>query len=474
MVRKQQHAVSGKPSRRRRPATISYGGALRRALRAFARADSFANVRLHGNVGWQPMQLVMLAVLWVWSDQPTLTRGFARASRLAEKLFGVTAVTTYQGLCGALRSYTEPLLPQVWSQLHRLMEQSGGPHWRIGKWLPLAVDGSRVDTPRTASNERAFCAPNFGHGTTAKSRKRWKNRRRRMKSAPARSKPHIWLTLIWHMGLKMPWCWKKGPSMASERRHVCDLLTGRDFPQNTLFCGDAGFVGYELWKTILDSGHEFLMRVGGNVRLLRRLGHARQRNDLVHLWPDAVRRKQQPPLVLRLISCRGPRGKIYLVTSVLCERELSLTEAARLYRLRWGVELQFRALKQTFRRRKLRSRTAANALVELDWSLVGLSLIQWLAVKEQIQIEGLPQQSSVALALQIIQDAMSNWSDVLPDRQTLARQLRQAIHDPYQRTSNKQARYRVGYKDPPTTTPPKLLAPTKIQKQTYNHLHAAA
>jgi hypothetical protein len=41
-------------------------------------------------------------------------------------------------------------------------------------------------------------------------------------------------------------------------------------------------------------------------------------------------------------------------------------EAVRLYRLRWGIELQFRALKQTFGRRKLRSKRPDRALVELD------------------------------------------------------------------------------------------------------------
>jgi len=58
------------------------------------------------------------------------------------------------------------------------------------------------------------------------------------------------------------------------------------FRENTLFCADAGFVGYELWRAILDAGHSFLIRVGGNVRLLRNLGHARHRRGLVYLWPN--------------------------------------------------------------------------------------------------------------------------------------------------------------------------------------------
>ena len=177
------------------------------------------------------------------------------------------------------------------------------------------------------------------------------------------------------MGLKLPWCWRTGPSTASERSHLLELAQKQFvFPSDTLFCGDAGFVGYEFWRTIVDHGHSFLIRVGANVHLLKNLGTARQSRGLVYLWPDAAARKRQPPLVLRLLEFQGPRGKVCLVTNVLSDRQLSFRQAGELYRLRWGVELQFRTLKQTFRRSKLRSRTADKALVELHWSLVGLSL----------------------------------------------------------------------------------------------------
>ena len=64
------------------------------------------------------------------------------------------------------------------------------------------------------------------------------------------------------------------------------------FPENTLFCGDAGFVGYDLWTSIIDAGHSFLIRVGGNVRLLTKLGYyARERNGIVYVGPTLLRAK---------------------------------------------------------------------------------------------------------------------------------------------------------------------------------------
>jgi hypothetical protein len=253
-----------------------------------------------------------------------------------------------------------------------------------------------------------------------------------------------------------------------------DMLETVDFPKDTLFCGDAGFIGYDFWKSILDHGHSFLIRVGANVHLLKNLGATRERAGLVYLWPDKVARRNQAPLVLRLLTFQGPRGKVYLVTNVLSERELSSRQAGQLYRLRWGVELQFRTLKQTFRRSKLRSRTPDNAIVELHWSLVGLSLVQLFAVKEQIQIASPPDQSSVALALSAIQDAMRNWTREVNDPQALARQLRAATKDTYHRRGSKQARYRPDSKDKPCATQPNILQATSRQRQRYRALSIAA
>ena len=42
-----------------------------------------------------------------------------------------------------------------------------------------------------------------------------------------------------------------------------EMLDEEEFPRNTLFCGDAGFVGYALWTHILSHGFDFLVRVGG-------------------------------------------------------------------------------------------------------------------------------------------------------------------------------------------------------------------
>lgn len=355
------------------------------------------------------------------------------------------------------------------------MQEHGGEHWRVGRWLALAVDGSRVSVPRTKDNEKAFCAPNFGNSRTAQCRrkKKAKGKRMRRKAKPAQPiKPQIWVTLLWHMGLQMPWSWKTGPSYAVEREHFQQMLREQPFPNDTLFCADAGFTGYELWKAISDRGHAFLIRVGANVKLLRNLGYVREQAGIVYCWPDAVARKRQPPLVLRLLTLRVGRRLMYLLTNVLDETALSAAEAVRLYQLRWGIELQFRTIKQTFGRRKLRSRTPARAYVELDWSLLGLWLIQLFAVKEQVEIGAVPDQCSVALAIQVVRETFRRWWE--SPEAAFATKLQAATKDAHTRHGSKKARYCPNYKDRPAAGRPKIRAATPWHKARIKQCPAAA
>lgn len=459
--------------KRRDNTSITQCDLLRRALNWVLDDGMFADLRMHGNTSWMPRYLVALAVLTAWSDGKRMTDAFDGAKKLSTKMFSQVAIQTFQGMVRALVTWTAELLPLVWLRLHELMEQVGEEHYRIGKWLPLAVDGSRFTTPRTQSNERAFSAKNFGKGKRAKSRRKWKNKKKRSQKLGEPVKPQIWLTLIWHMGLKLPWCWKTGPSTSSERHHLMEMLQVQKYPKDTLFCCDAGFVGYDLWKSIIDAGHSFLIRVGGNVRLLKNLGHARQGKDIVCLWPDAAARRRQEPIVLRLIEVKGEHGTMYLVTNVLSQRELSTPLLTRLYPLRWGVELQFRAAKQTFGRSKLRSRNSNHALAELDWSLVALTMVQLFAIREQLKFDQPPEHTSVSEALRAIRCAMDNWHEPARGNDKLTSRLQAATKDAYDRCSSKAARYRPTIKDKPSATKPIIQQATRKQRRAYSDLQLA-
>ena len=451
-------------SRRSSPKPLD-GETLRKAVGWAIDDGILAKLKFHGNTSWVALDLILLAVVWVWSSNSTLTGAFAEAHAWSLNVLGRVALGTYQGFLKSLVSATAGLLPVIACQLHRSMQTNGGSHWRIGRWLPIAVDGSRISVPRTEKNERAFCAPNFGKSAAARHRRkkrRAKGIRRRSKQKAQPVKPQIWLTLLWHMGLCMPWRWKSGPSNSSEREHFRTMLSEQKFPENTLFCADAGFTGYDLWSAILAGGHSFLIRVGANVKLLRKYGSFRTSNGIVYFWPNKIAGRGQPPLVLRLLQLQVGRRKMWLVTNVLDEKELSEAEAVRFYRLRWGIELQFRTVKQTFGRNKLRSRTPDRAMVELDWALLGLWLIQLFAVKEQIEIGEVPEQCSVSLAIQVIRSMIANvW---VRSEKSFGERMGDAQKDSYQRKRPKAARYRPESKDKPAAGKPKIQTMNRQQK----------
>ena len=52
--------------------------------------------------------------------------------------------------------------------------------------------------------------------------------------------------------------------------------------------------------------------------------------------------------------------------------------------MRWGIEIEFRGLKQTLERAKLRSRNDQRLLAELDWSIMAMAIVELFAWKEQL------------------------------------------------------------------------------------------
>ena len=450
---------------------------IRDAMNWLITSKTFADLSFHGNTSWCPSDLIVLTLFWIWSATPKLTEAFEDARDQSVKLIGASALTTYQGLAGALQTWTPTFMPLLQIRLHELINQIDGQHLRIGRWLAIAIDGSRGTTPRTVSNEKAFCAKNYGKGKTAKYRKRktkGMRRRKNQKAKPQPQAPQIWITLMWHIGLGVPWCWKLGPSNSSERQHVKDMIVTGHFLKNTLFVGDAGFVGYDFWKLILDQGHDFLVRVGGNVRLLEGLGfYTERKKGIVYCWPNAAMKENLPPLVLRLVKCRlGRKKKVCLLTSVLDEQDLSHKEVLSLYEQRWGVELEFRALKQTFQRRVLRSRKSERALVEMEWSIFAMTVIELFALKEQMpEKHASPEQLSFAKSLRAVRRSLQNLSDRpehVPDFKTL---LRQALVDDYERTGSKAARYRPNKKDKPSCGLPKIYRATAMHRKKLKELN---
>lgn len=442
----------------------------------------FAGLYQHGNTGWLPADLVWLALCWAWEESKNVTDAFDEAKDQCQQL-GIAAVGTYQGMMKALVRHNAPLLIVLCSQLHRLMQEVGGEHWQIDGWVPIAFDGSRSSAPRTQSNEKALCAPNYGKGATAKYRKKktkGMRRRKNEKNKPQPQAPQAWITMMWHMGLRLPWMWRLGPSNSSERAHVEDMLEHGDFPENTLFCGDAGFVGYPLWHRIVARGSHFLVRVGANVSLLHNSANVQfERGTRVLCWPKDAQRKNLPALELRLIKIKVGKTKMWMLTSVLDSSRLPKSLIAHFYQLRWGIEVEFRGLKQTLDRAKLRCRNGERLLAELDWSILAMAVAELFALKEQLAPgrRGTPETASknrdapnrdapradpwkrsLADTIRALRRCLRRLERTPAPGEDLTTRLQNAVTDSYQRNSSKKARYR------PPNPDKKPLGDPKVRK----------
>jgi Transposase DDE domain len=459
MSRKERFPRSSRRARRmrqRRMVRPTNGESLLAMLRWFlGDGGIFAKLKLHGNTTWRPLNLAWLAFCWAWSESRNVTDAFAQAVEFCQDTSGSSALSTYQGFMAAIVRWTSPFMNLLWLRLHSKMEEIGGKFWRIGDWVPIAFDGSRSSAPRTVANEQALCATNYGKGKTARYRKKKSKGMRRKaneKNKPQPQKPQAWITMLWHMGLRLPWMWRLGPSNSSERAHVMDMLRTGNFPEGSLFCGDAGFVGYPLWSLIMQSGADFLVRVGANVSLLTEKADWRLlKNGIVLCWPKEMMKNNQPPLRLRLVKIRLGKTTAWMLTSVLDPAKLTQKQIVKFYKMRWGIEVEFRGLKQTLDRAELRCRNDQRLLAELNWSIMGMTAAELFALKEQLsnkrprarKASGAPdpKKRSLARTMRAIRRCIRKSHQVPLPQDNLQSALRDAVTDSYKRKASKRARY---------------------------------
>lgn len=384
-----------------------------KAIDKFLPGRLFSQWKLTSKVKWSPHRLVYVAVLMTWSADQTLIERFHSVRGLLRGLFAKWRLgTSYQGWCDAQRLWLKKVQPVIGKRLRQQMREFSGRYWTREGWRALAVDGSRVECPRTSKNkEELGCAGKEKTG------------------------PQLLLTTLWHMGLGLPWDYRIGPGTDSERRHLEDMLA--DLPAQSLLVADAGFTGFDMLHRITESGRRFLVRVGSNVHLLQKLGYTEMEGkSMVYLWPEAKRTKA--PQVLRLIKVTHGKKSMYLLTNELEENRLPKKQAAVLYEMRWGVEIFYRSAKQTMNRRRMLSRTPETCKAELHWVMIGIWLLGMMSVSGIIGKGGDPLSWSVALSRKHVRSAMGSGNG-RHKRKPLLEQLSQAVQDTYQRNGNKKA-----------------------------------
>ena len=430
----------------------------------------WSSVTLRRDCTWSPSLLAAAALLWAWGDEQTLGERFGTARRLVVHLFVPAAplAGSYQSFVNLLRRWTVELMDCLKRALRERMQHHLARDWSVLDFVMFAVDGSRCELARTVSNERAFSATRPAKkGNTRTGRKSKQKIKPGSRSFRKADSPQLWVTAMWPVGSGLLWDWRVGPGDSSERAHLWEMLP--DLPLNALVTGDAGFVGDQYLRAILDGGRQLLIRVGANVRLLKKLGYVREHNNTVYLWPDRESARHQPPWVLRLVTSHNGHQPLFLVTSIPASR-LTDQQVLTLYSRRWGIELFYRSLKQTFDCRKLRSHRAEHALLELHWSLLGLWTMGLYALAQFQDVHLPARRLSVAQVLRAFRRTMRDYLHPVQRRHRLRDRLRTALIDTYQRKSKASRNYPRKRQKEPAIGVPQIRHATNAEIELANQL----
>jgi hypothetical protein len=304
---------------------------------------------------------------------------------------------------------------------------------RIGGWLPIGCDGSRLECPRTPELER--CLGQAGKDDAA---------------------PTMYLSALVLLPLGLLWSCRLDKGTASEHRHLGQMLP--TLPERSLLVADAAYLGYERYQSILQGGVSFLVRMSSRVSWYtdRQTPVARFREGWVDYWPAYLQAKQQPPIRARLLRVRGQRADVWLLTN-LDRAALSRRQAGQVYRWRWRNEGLFRTYKRTLAKVKLRHRTAALIFRAAEGSLLALQLLLALAVQNMPR-EGQVTAGPRQMLLRIRGEVTRGIATLGPRQQARYAAALEELHqgDGPGRTSAKTARDWPRRKPHQAPKPPKL------------------
>ncbi len=153
--------------------------------------------------------------------------------------------------------------------------------------------------------------------------------------------------------------------------------------------------------------------------------------------------------VITSVCCNSPLNKS---TRLLDRRKLPKKKIAKYYKMRWGVEIEYRGLKQTIDKRNLRCRNSDRVYVELDWSIRAMAFAELIALCEQVSNghesrthpgQGYdPKDRSLANTMRALRKCMRNLNKYADRGNDLLSQLSSALVQKYDNRTDKRARYR--------------------------------
>ena len=135
-------------------------GLLKVAVLWLFRGIDWSSIRWRADCTWSPRLLAAAALLWVWSDESNLGTRFVTARKIALFLFPSQEKVAggYQAFIKLLVRWTPGLAALMQAALRARMQADLAAVWRVGDRLLFGMDGSKIELPRTKSNQKAYAA----------------------------------------------------------------------------------------------------------------------------------------------------------------------------------------------------------------------------------------------------------------------------------------------------------------------------
>jgi hypothetical protein len=440
--------AAAQKARRRAQRAASLSGSIRQFLTPEVWKQARHAARDAGcrhDLRWTLQPLILIGALMTWCAAETDAARFltartfyVRASNPKRKRPGKHFSGFYQA--------TQRLPLTVWwaveaavrGQIFRLLAD----RLIVDGWTAFGCDGTRLECPRTQQLE-----DDLGQ------------------SGKRDSAPMLWITALVSLRTGVLWAWRLGTAKASERQHLLDLL--EDLPQaalaTVLLVCDAGYVSYELLRTLLDQECSFLIRLSSKAQLYSTEGIEVSRfvEGQFWYWTDTAEKADKPPLRVRVIRVASPKRKhdVWLVTNVLDASRLTAASAARLYRMRWESECFFKIYKRVIKDVCLVSRTTAMVAREAEGSLLACQLLlaqgAWALKVGGARAGRDADKCSAARVLREIRTEFAACAEPLPTK-SFARRLHECGRDRGVRTGAKVRKEHPRRKKHQMPAPPRL------------------
>jgi hypothetical protein len=247
-------------------------------------------------------------------------------------------------------------------------------------------------------------------------------------------------------------------------------------PFNALLITDAGYVGYQLLRSLIHANVCFLIRMSSHATFytLDEQQLDQFSEGIVYYWPQKIRAKGEPPLRGRLICVRAKHRKVnvWLFTNVEDRQRLSVEAAGKFYSWRWECEGFFRSYKRTMKMMKLSGRTIRIVHREAEASMIAIQLMLCLG-SQAVAANASNKSTTIASPRKVLLTIRCAMREKDP-RSGFSKQIALATRDRRQRVTQKEKRKWPRRKTHEPPSPPLLLKlPDDLKAKIHPDLLAA-